>query len=386
MIPYGRQDISDDDISEVVRVLKSDFLTQGPMIPMFEGAIKKVCGADYAVAVNSATSALHIAYLALGIGIGDIVWTTPITFVATSNCALHCGAEVDFVDIDPRTYNISVEVLQRKLETAEKSGALPALVVVVHLAGQSCDMKAIQVLAEKYGFKVVEDASHAIGGQYLDEYVGNCKYSHIAVFSFHPVKIVTTGEGGVAVTNDPKLAAKMAQLRSHGITRYQEEMAHVADGPWYYEQQDLGFNYRMTDLQAALGVSQLKRLDEFVTSRHAIAERYDELLADTDVKTPWQDPSCYSSFHLYIIRVDKRYHREVFQRLRDEGILVNLHYIPVYRQPYYELMGHIRNDYPEAENYYSEAISLPVFPKLTEQEQMMVVRTLKSPRGHQTLF
>ena len=386
MIPYGRQDISQDDIDEVIKVLNSDFLTQGPTVPAFERLVKNYCGARHAVAVNSATSALHIAYRALDIGPGDLVWTTPITFVATSNCALYCGAEVDFVDIDPVTFNLSPDALEKKLEQASLNDRLPSLVVAVHLSGQSCDMQAIHTLSIKYGFKIVEDASHAIGGKYKDEHVGSCQYSDITVFSFHPVKIVTTGEGGMALTNDGDLAAKMAFLRSHGITRYQEEMHHISDGPWYYEQVDLGFNYRLTDIQAALGISQMKRLDDFVKMRHSIATRYDDLLPEAGINTPKVSSDCYSSYHLYIIRVEPKFHKEIFERLRCDGVLVNLHYIPIYRHPYYELMGFNRKDFPNAEQYYQEAISLPIFPKLTEDEQMKVVNRLKLPHGHQTLF
>jgi UDP-4-amino-4,6-dideoxy-N-acetyl-beta-L-altrosamine transaminase len=388
MIPYGRQDISQADIDAVVNVLRSDFLTQGPVVPAFEKALANYCGSQHAVAVNSATSALHIACLALGVGKGDIVWTTPITFVASANCALYCGATVDFVDIDPLTYNLSVERLAAKLAEVEKYGKLPKVVILVHLAGQPCDMAAIHELSQQYGFKIIEDASHAIGGRYKDEPIGNCRYSDITVFSFHPVKIITTGEGGMALTNDSVLANTMVRLRSHGITRDASEMTHSPDGLWYYQQIELGFNYRMTDMQAALGLSQMQRLDEFVTKRHIIARRYDELLDQLPVVTPWQHQDAYSSFHLYIIRLDLSVlnHRELFERFRVNGIGVNLHYIPVYQHPYYARMGFNINEYPEAESYYSEAISLPLYPALTENQQVDVVQWISRPIGHQTIF
>ncbi|WP_301361550.1 UDP-4-amino-4,6-dideoxy-N-acetyl-beta-L-altrosamine transaminase [Stutzerimonas nitrititolerans] len=381
MIPYGRQDISQADIDAVLNVLKSDFLTQGPQVPRFEQCVAQHVGAGHALAVNSATSALHIACLALGLGPGDRLWTTPITFVASANCGLYCGAAVDFVDIDPRIYNLCPQTLARKLEQAEREGCLPKVVVAVHLCGQPCDMQAIHALAKRYGFKVIEDASHAIGGKYRDEFIGNCRYSDITVFSFHPVKIITTAEGGMALTNDAELANKMALLRSHGITRDPAQMTHEADGPWYYQQIDLGFNYRMTELQAALGNSQMERLDAFVARRHQLASRYDDLLADLPVITPWQHPDSYSGLHLYVIRLrlDKitRTHRQVFEALREQGIGVNLHYIPVHTQPYYQQMGFRQGDYPEAERYYSEAISLPMFQGMTEAQQDEVVAAVR---------
>ncbi len=390
MIPYGRQDISEADIQAVVDVLRSDFITQGPVVPAFENAVSEYCGAKQAVAVNSATSALHIACLALDVGPGDLVWTTPITFVASSNCALYCGAEVDFVDIDPQTYNMGVDRLSAKLEQAKKNGRLPKVVIPVHLCGQPCDMEAIHALSKQYGFKIIEDASHAIGGRYKGEPIGNCRYSDITVFSFHPVKIITTGEGGMLLTNDPKLIKRMALLRSHGITREAGEMTHPPDGSWYYQQIALGYNYRMTDIQAALGLSQMKRLDEFVTKRHALAKRYDELLKGHAVVAPWQSPDGYSAFHLYVVRLQASksnpIHREVFDRLRANGIGVNLHYIPVYHHPYYERMGFNRSDFPEAERYYAEAISLPMYPGLSEAQQVEVVRLLVSSSGYQTIF
>jgi UDP-4-amino-4,6-dideoxy-N-acetyl-beta-L-altrosamine transaminase len=380
MIPYGRQDINEDDIQAVVEVLRSDYLTQGPTVPAFEQAVAGYCGARHAVAVNSATSALHVACLVLGVGPGDRVWTSPITFVASANCALYCGAEVDFVDIDPHTYNMSPVALGRKLEEAERAQRLPKVVIPVHLCGQSCDMQAIHDLSRRYGFKIIEDASHAIGGKYKNEPVGNCRYSDIAVFSFHPVKIITTAEGGMALTNDPKLADRMALLRSHGITRDPAQMTREPDGPWYYQQIDLGYNYRMTELQAALGLSQMRRLDEFVARRHAIAKRYDEQLASLPVVIPWQHPDCYSGLHLYVIRLRldriSKSHRQVFGALRDRGIGVNLHYIPVHTQPYYQHMGFQVGDFPEAERYYTEAISLPIYPALSLAEQNFVIETL----------
>lgn len=381
MIPYGRQNISDADIQAVVDVLRSDYLTQGPAVPAFEKSLADYCGAQHAIAVNSATSALHIACLALGVGPNHVVWTSPITFVASANCALYCGASVDFVDIDPRTYNMSMEYLAEKLAQAEKSGTLPKVVIPVHLCGQPCDMAAIHALGQRYGFKIIEDASHAIGGKYLGEPIGNCRYSDITVFSFHPVKIITTAEGGMAMTNDSRLAQRMQLLRSHGITRDVAEMTHEPDGPWYYQQIDLGYNYRMTDLQAALGLSQMQRLDEFVAKRHAIADRYEELLADLPLRKPWQHPDAYSALHLYPIRLKldelKQSHREVFDSLRAQGVGVNLHYIPVHTQPYYEAMGFKRGAYPEAERYYAEAISLPLYPAMTDIQQEQVVAALK---------
>ena len=387
-IPYGRHDVNEADIQSVIDVLRSDFLTQGPAVPTFENAVANYCGARHGIAVNSATSALHIACLSLGVGHGDVVWTSPITFVASANCALYCGAQVDFVDVDSLTYNMSVAHLAEKLAQARTSGKLPKVVIPVHLCGQPCEMAAIYALSQQYGFRIIEDASHAIGGRYKGEPIGNCRYSDITVFSFHPVKIVTTAEGGMALTNDPELANHMARLRSHGITRDTVEMTHAPDGPWYYQQIELGFNYRMPDLQAALGSSQMRRLDEFVTKRLAIARRYDELLSDLPVLIPWQHADSYSSLHLYVIRLDLSaiIHREVFERLRMNGIGVNLHYIPVYRQPYYARMGFNPSDFPEAERYYAEAISLPIYPSLTEEQQLEVVRWLINPIGHQTIF
>lgn len=376
MIPYGRQDISIEDIDAVVSVLKSDFLTQGPIVPAFEQLIADYCNANYAVAVNSATSALHIACLALGVKKGDIVWTSPITFVASANCALYCGADVDFVDIDSATYNMSISVLEEKLIKAEKQGRLPKVVIPVHLAGQSCEMSKIHELGQRYGFRIIEDASHAIGGKYKNESIGGCHFSDITVFSFHPVKIITTGEGGMCLTNDLKLANLLNRYRSHGIVRKQIEMTNISEGPWYYEQVDLGYNYRMTDIQAALGISQMKRLDEFVSARNTIAARYDELLNQEWLQLPWQHPDNYSAFHLYIIRVKESNqwisHLQLFEKLRSAGILVNLHYIPVYKHPYFEKIGFDKSEFPQSTLYYSEAISIPIFASLTESEQQFV--------------
>lgn len=381
MIPYGKQDINQADIDAVVETLCSDLITQGPVVPTFEQKVADYCGVRYAVAVNSGTSALHIACRALGVAPGDKVWTTPITFVASANCALYCGAGVDFVDIDPRTYNMSPKKLAEKLEQAEQQGKLPKVVIPVHLCGQPCDMSAIYELSRIYGFRIIEDASHAIGGRYNDEPIGGCFYSDITVFSFHPVKVITTAEGGMAVTNDPEVARRMGLLRSHGITRDEEDMTRPADGPWYYQQIDLGYNYRITDIQAALGLSQMKRLDNFVAQRHAVAKRYDELLRDLPVTTPWQHPNGFSGMHLYVIRLKldeiRKTHREVFESFRQQGIGVNLHYIPVYLQPYYERMGFNPGYCKEAESYYQEAISIPMYPGLTVELQFQVVKALR---------
>lgn len=381
MIPYGRQDISQADIDAVVEVLRSDFLTQGPMVPRFEQAVARHVGAHHALAVNSATSALHIACLALGLGPGDWLWTSPITFVASANCGLYCGAQVDFVDIDPRTFNLCPEALARKLAQAERDGCLPKVVVPVHLCGQPCDMAAIHALAQRYGFRIIEDASHAIGGKYQGSFIGNCRYSDITVFSFHPVKIITTAEGGMAVTNDDELARRMALLRSHGITRDPAQMTHEADGPWYYQQIDLGFNYRMTELQAALGISQMTRLDTFVARRHELACRYDSMLTGLPLSTPWQHPDSYSGLHLYVIRLEQgrigKSHHQVFEALREHGIGVNLHYIPVHTQPYYQAMGFEVGNFPEAERYYREAISLPMYQGLSDAQQDEVVAAVR---------
>ena len=380
MIPYGRQDINQADIDAVVDVLRSDFLTQGPAVPAFESAVARYCSAKHAVAVNSATSALHIACLALGVGPNDVVWTTPITFVASANCALYCGADVEFVDIDPRTYNLCAQRLAEKLAQAKAAGRLPKVVIPVHLCGQSCDMESIYSLSLQYGFKIIEDASHAIGGRYQGVPIGSCRYSDITIFSFHPVKIITTAEGGMAVTNSAKLEQCMRLLRSHGITRDAEDMTHLPDGPWYYQQVELGYNYRMTDIQAALGVSQMQRLDDFVNKRHALVDRYNRHLQSLPVITPWQLPGTYSGLHLYVIRLDlaniSKSHRDVFECLRSEGIGVNLHYIPVYAHPYYAKRGVVKGYCPNAELYYASAISLPLYPGLSEIMQDSVIKAL----------
>lgn len=380
MIPYGKQDITQADIDSVVSVLKSSFLTQGPQVPVFENALMKATGADYALAVNSATSALHIACLALELGKDDILWTSPITFVASANCALYCAASVDFVDIDPATYNLCPQALEQKLIYAKKEGKLPKVLVAVHLCGQPCDMKAIHALSIEYGFRVIEDASHAIGGRYLKQPIGSCEYSDITVFSFHPVKIVTTAEGGAALTNSKMLADKMALYRSHGITRDEVLMENDSHGSWYYEQIDLGFNYRMTELQAALGVSQMSRLSDFVYARHQLSKRYNEKLAELPITLPYQLPNTYSGLHLYVIRLNlneiSKTHKEVFDALRENDIGVNLHYIPVHLQPYYQKMGFKKGDFPNAENYYSNAISLPMFHGMTHEQQDEVISKL----------
>jgi len=381
MIPYGRQDINDADIAAVTEVLQSDFLTQGPAVPRFEKGVAAYCSAEHAVAVNSATSALHIACLALGLGPSDILWTTPITFVASANCALYCGAQVDFVDIDPHTFNLSVEALKIKLDQAEKAGKLPKIIIPVHLCGLPCDMKAIGELSKKYGFSVIEDASHAIGGRYQGDPIGNCAYSDITVFSFHPVKIITTGEGGIAVTNDSELSKKMSLLRSHGITRDPKLMTHEPDGGWYYQQIELGYNYRMTDIQAALGLSQMSRLDEFVGRRHELSMRYDELLQGLPVTPQYRPEDCYSGTHLYVIQLAteelSKPHKQIFSELRSAGIGVNLHYIPVHLQPWYQSMGFKSGDYPQAEQYYARALSLPLYPGLLDDQLLTVVNELK---------
>ena len=380
-ISYGRQDVNEADINAVISVLRSDWLTQGPVGKLFEKTIAAYCGAEFAVATNSATGALHIACLALGVGKGDVVWTSANTFVASSNCALYCGASVDFVDIDPDTYNLSVECLSEKLVSAEKLGKLPKVVIPVHLNGQSCDMAEISALSEKYGFKIIEDASHAIGGKYKTERVGNGRYSDITVFSFHPVKIITTGEGGMAVTKSENLARRLTLFRSHGITSEINEMEpRPLDEIWNYQQIELGYNYRMTDIQAALGLSQMERLDEFVERRHIIAQRYDTELRGLPIKRPVQSQDVYSAYHLYPIRISLEKtslsQRQVYDAMQKLGIQANLHYIPVYRQPYYEQFGFKQGYCPEAEKYHQDAISIPMYASLSEADQTRVIRVL----------
>ncbi|WP_145596226.1 UDP-4-amino-4,6-dideoxy-N-acetyl-beta-L-altrosamine transaminase [Candidatus Pelagibacter sp. FZCC0015] len=383
MIPYGRQEITDSDIDEVEKVLKSDFLTQGPVVPKFEKVVANYCGASYAVAVNSATSALHIACLALGLEKGDYLWTSPNTFVASANCARYCGAGVDFVDINPDTFNINVEALSEKLKVAEKKGKLPKIIIPVHFAGQPSEMEAIHKLSKKFGFKIIEDASHAIGASYNEIKVGSCVHSDITVFSFHPVKIITTGEGGMALTNKKDLADKMYRLRVHGIT-YDKGTMHQRpkNEIWNYQQIELGFNYRMNDIQAALGLSQIKRLDHYITKRHNIAKRYNKEFESLSIKTQKQLPGFYSSFHLYSAcfkeNKNTEIQKKIYDTLRKNGIAVNVHYIPVHRHPYYENLGFKKEDFPEAEKFYRESISLPIYPSLSYQQQDFVLQSLAS--------
>lgn len=389
MIPYGKQNINQEDIEAVLSVMKSDFLTQGPITPEFEKAISKYTKSKYSVAVINATSALHIACIALGVKKGDLVWTSPISFVASANCAKYCGAEVDFVDIDNNTYNISISALEEKLKSAKKKNKLPKVLIPVHLSGQSCDMESIKNLSKQYGFKIIEDASHAIGGSYKSQKIGSCEFSDICVFSFHPVKIITTCEGGVCTTNDEKLYRKMYNLRSHGIVRHQEDMLNEKHGDWYYEQIDLGYNYRLNDLQAALGLSQLKRLDDFVEKRNKIHSKYNEIFyCDNNLQIPFQDSLTQSSFHLYILRI-KKYgslnRKQVFEKLRNNAVFVNVHYIPIYRQPYYT-KNYSLKDFPNSELYYEEAISLPIFPGLSENDIDNIAGIIKNPTNFQNLF
>jgi len=379
-IPHGRQHVNDDDLKAVAEVLQSDYITQGPEIACFEGDLAEYCGARYAVAMCNATAALHLACRALGLGPGDILWTSPNTFVASANCALYCGAKVDFVDIDPLTYNMSPNALAEKLQVAARRGCLPKIIVAVHFSGQPCDMATLYELAKQYGFHVIEDASHAVGAEYQDAKVGNCKFSDITVFSFHPVKIITTGEGGMALTNSKELHHKMTLLRNHGITRDGAMMESKHEGPWYYQQVDLGYNYRMTDIQAALGRSQLRRVDEFVARRRKLAERYHEAFKALPLHTPWQAPNQSSAWHLYVIQLElsklRKTRLQVFDALRSSGIEVNVHYIPVHLQPYYQRRGFRRGNFPVAERYYEAAISLPMYFGLSDAQQEYVIQTL----------
>lgn len=373
MIPYGRQSIIQADIDAVVEVLKSDFLTQGPVVPRFEQAVANYCGAKFGVATNSGTAALHIACLALGVGPGDCVWTSPISFVASANCALYCGAQVDFVDIEPDTGNMCAMELERKLVAAKKTGCLPKVIIPVHFAGLPCDMKEIHRLGQEYGFRIIEDACHALGARYHNEPTGNGRYSDITVFSFHPVKIITTGEGGMAMTNNPALAKTMAMLRSHGITRDPANFINEPDGPWYYEQQMLGFNYRMTDIQAALGLSQLSNLEKWIQKRGELAHRYFGSLAP-QLLPLYFSTGRRSAFHLYVHHVTSGQRTAVFQRLREQGIGANVHYMPIYRQPYYQDMGNHRC--LNTEKFYAGAITIPIFPSMTDSQQQEVLSTI----------
>ena len=379
LIPYGRQDISVDDIDAVVEVLKSDYLTQGPCVPRFESLIVDYCSVKHAVAVNSATSALHIACLALELGPGDILWTSPISFVASANVALYCGATVDFVDINYATNNMCPKNLRAKLEVAKTNGSLPKIVVPVHMTGLSCDMKVIHELSQEYGFRIIEDASHAIGGKYKGRAVGSCSFSDSTVFSFHPVKIITTAEGGVATTNDPNLGGKMALLRSHGITRDPSLMSGGTEGDWYYQQIDLGFNYRMTEMQAALGCSQMVRLDEFVVKRNRLAAVYRKKLKGLPLSLPMERIDYYSSYHLFVIKLSPEAdtdRKSLFDDLKAEGVGVNVHYIPIYAHPYYQGLGFKAEDYPASERYYNSAISIPLHPNISNESLDRIVEAL----------
>ena len=381
MIPYGKQDINSADIDAVVDVLKSDYLTQGPQVPLFEQSISAYCGSNYSVAVNSATSALHISCLALGLGKDDWLWTSPNSFVASANCGLYCGAKVDFIDIDPISYNLSVEELEKKLIKAKKEGKLPKIIIPVHFAGQSCDMSKIKSLSKEFGFSIIEDASHAIGSKYLGKFVGGCQYSDITVFSFHPVKIITTAEGGLATTNCKNLAQKLRLYHSHGITRDQDLLNEKLIGPWYYEQISLGFNYRMTELQAALGISQLQRVDGFVSNRHVLKKRYDLLLEDLPLILPYQSKDCYSSLHLYPVQIDiakkvAKSRKQIFIELRENNVGVNVHYIPIHMQPYFQNLGFKKGDFPNSEVYYQSTLTLPMFSSMTSEQQDEVVTVL----------
>ncbi|MBR9896592.1 MAG: UDP-4-amino-4,6-dideoxy-N-acetyl-beta-L-altrosamine transaminase [Gammaproteobacteria bacterium] len=382
MIPYGRQHLDEGDVKAVVETLTSNWLTQGPAIPKFETALADYCGAEFGVAVNSATSALHIACLALGVGEDDLVWTSPNSFVASSNCALYCGASVDFVDIDLQTGNMCIKALKQKLEHAQNINTLPKVVIPVHFAGQPCDMESLHVLAKQFGFYVIEDASHAIGAKYKGAFIGSGQYADICVFSFHPVKIITTMEGGMALTNNSVWAEKMRMLRSHGITNNPEMMTEESHGPWYYQQISLGFNYRMTDVEAALGLSQLDKLEVFLEKRNALAAHYDRLFSECETITPLkQNADSYSSYHLYVVRIDSltdKQHADLVTNLREQGIFAHVHYIPIHMQPYYKNLGFKLGDFPNAEHYYQQAVTLPLFPDLTLEEVEQVVDTLSN--------
>ena len=381
MIPYGRQSLDQADIDAVIEVLKSDWLTQGPTIERFEAAMAERCEAGFGVAVSNATAALHIACLAAGLGEGDMLWTSPNTFLASANCGRYCGADVDFVDIDPLTWNLDAQALERKLEAAERIGTLPKVLVAVAFSGQSCDMRAVAALARRYGFTVIEDASHAVGARYAGRPVGCGEFADMTVFSFHPVKIVTTGEGGLVLTNRPELDERLRRLRSHGMTRDPAQMDEPSHGPWYYQQIELGFNYRMTDMQAALGLSQLNKLEGFLARRRELVARYQRLLADLPLTLPTVQAEAESAWHLYVVRLHTERltlgHRQVFEGLRAAGIGVNVHYIPVHLQPYYRDLGFVAGDFPEAEAYYAQAISLPLFPAMTDAQQDYVIDQLK---------
>ena len=379
-IPYGHQDITEDDIKHVIEVLKSDYLTQGPQIELFENSLKEYTKAKYCTALSNATAALHLSCRALGVNKDDIVWTSPISFVASANCALYCGAKIDFVDINADTFNMCPQKLIVKLKKANKSGKLPKVIIPVHMAGQSCQMEQIYQIASEYGVKIIEDASHAMGGKYKGSPVGNCLYSDITVFSFHPVKIITTGEGGATLTNYKDIDKKIKILRSHGIIKNKNDLKEQRYGPWYYEQNELGYNYRISDIHCALGVSQLRKLDNYIQKRHRIAESYNKYLSDTEVEIPTLDNNVYSSFHLYIIQLkekDRNIHFKIFNFLRSCNIGVNLHYFPIHLQPYYRKMGFKEGMFPDAEAYWQRSISLPIFPSLKNREQIFIIERLK---------
>ncbi|OUU22479.1 MAG: UDP-4-amino-4,6-dideoxy-N-acetyl-beta-L-altrosamine transaminase [Candidatus Endolissoclinum sp. TMED37] len=378
-IPYGKQEIDNEDIENVISVLKSRFITQGETVPSFEKAVADFCGSDYALAANSATSSLHLACRGMNLSMGDIVWTSPISFVASANCAIYCGAKVDFVDINPFTYNLDPKKLKEKLIKAKEKKCLPKILIVVHLCGQPCELKSIWELSHEFGFQIIEDASHSLGAKYHSNSIGGCRYSKVTIFSFHPVKMITTGEGGIALTNDEAIYEKMKLLRSHGITRDPNLMSSKKDGPWYYQQLDLGYNYRMTDIQAALGISQLKKLNTFIDKRTNIAKRYDNNLISSKIQLPSLIENVKSSWHIYVIRIKEinlKKKKQIFEYLIDKGIGVNLHYIPIHLHPFYKKMGFLKGQFPEAEKYYEEAITLPIYPSLNHEDQDMIINTL----------